>query len=90
MEVPEGWSVIWVIAGDSVSALRAFGNRTPHAMHVPVSPASLVEAARIRAFPAHIILNRLGEVIAGDVGARLMPLDAYHPDCTIADNVSGA
>lgn len=87
-EVPNGWRVVWVAVGDSVASRLAFETGPANPIWVPAEPEAFMAALKVRAYPAHLILNRSGRLVSGDVGARLYAQDAYHDDCTIGPRAS--
>lgn len=81
--VPSGWKIIWISLGDTAATRRAFPSDGIGPLWVPKDVGQFAAVLKVRALPAHVILDRSGRVVEGDVGARLLPLDAYRADCSI-------
>lgn len=81
--VPEGWQAIWVAGIPTDST----GTRLPHTLPVQVaavdSAGPLLDELGLRAYPAHMVLDREGRIKAAGIGATLPRLEALRPDCTI-------
>lgn len=87
-ETPPGWHVVWVAVGDSAASRRAFAGEASAPIWVPEDPNEFMDAVQLRVFPAHLILDRSGQLVSGNVGARLHASSAYANDCTIAPSAS--
>lgn len=81
--LPEGWKAIWVSAVPTDTT----GSRLPQALPVQVatvdSAGPLAGELGLRAYPAHLVLDREGRVREAGMGATLPRLEALRPDCTI-------
>lgn len=87
-ELPAAWQVIWVSSGDTASALKAFPSLAGK-LWTAAQPGSIERSVGLRAYPAHVVLDRSGRIVSGDVGARLLPRTAYHEDCSVSEEGSG-
>lgn len=88
-EVPDSWRVLWVSLGDKMSTDSAFGNDLPDKVWTVLSPETLIAELGLRAVPVHLVLDRSGAVVTSDVGASLLPLEAYRDDCSLAERPDG-
>ena len=86
--VPAGWEALWIAVEDSSGVEFPAAAVVGH--YRSKRPTALARALGVTAYPAHIILDRAGRVVAGDVGAPLRALEAYQADCTIRRPVNGA
>jgi hypothetical protein len=87
-ELPAEWQVIWVASGDTASALKAFPSLAGK-LWTAAQPGSIERSVGLRAYPAHVVLDRSGRIVSGDVGARLLPRTAYHEDCSVSEEGRG-
>ena len=79
---------MWVSLGDSVSTSHTFSFDGVGPVWVARSATEFTNAVKIRALPAHLVLDRKGRVVEGDVGATLLPVRSYRNDCTIMEPAS--
>lgn len=81
--LPDGWQAIWVSALPTDTTGTGLPSAFPaHAAGVD-SAGPLLEELGLRAYPAHLVLDREGRVRAAGMGATLPRLEAMRPDCTI-------
>jgi hypothetical protein len=81
--VPLGWKIIWISLGDSAATRRAFPFDGIGPLWVPKNVGKFTAALEVRALPAHVVLDQAGRVVEADVGARLLPMESYRPNCSI-------
>ena len=83
---PKGWALLWVSAGDSTASFEALGPKFPVKLWFSATAHAVAEETKLRAYPVHVILDKQGRVVSSDIGAPLLPPQAYRTDCSIDDS----
>jgi hypothetical protein len=82
--VPSNWVALWLSVEDSASSAAALAPDFPFARYFRATAERLEPALGLRAYPAHVVLDRLGRVVTGGIGAPLPTPDQLSPACEFA------
>jgi len=77
------WEILWVSSEAEPAPAGFFPDDFPVPIFASESPGALVKELGIRAYPAHLVLDRQGRVVKGDVGAPIPTSDDLRRDCQI-------
>lgn len=80
---PAGWRLLWISADTVPPPPSFFPAGFPFPRFYQTEDVDFLDSVGARAVPLHLILDREGRIVSGDIGAALPRADAFGRNCSI-------